>query len=164
MKINFKKFITNHYSLITNHQLGFTLIELLIAISIIGILSTLILANLQDARVKARDTQRKNDLKQVKTALRMYYNDYQGYPTGSGEIGSIAWGNPFTVGTITYMKALPLDPLYTAGYTYFYTGSANNESFSIYACLENKSDSSGSNDCGSLTCPNTQWCYKVTED
>lgn len=142
---------------------GFTLIEILIVISIIGILSSLLLSNLQDARARARDTQRKNDLKQVKTALRMYYNDNQQYPDddGSGNISCCAWGNPFIVSGATYMKALPQDPL-GSNYSYYYD-RVNSDSFNLYACLENKSDSSGGSDCGSLSC-STNWCFKVSED
>jgi prepilin-type N-terminal cleavage/methylation domain-containing protein len=64
---------------------GFTLIELLVTISIIGTLVGLIVNNLADARARARDTKKKQNLQALKTALRLYYNDYQTYPlTGNG--------------------------------------------------------------------------------
>lgn len=59
---------------------GFTLIELLVVIFIIGILATLIVANFQGARQRARDSKKKTELNNLKTALRLYYNDYQNYP------------------------------------------------------------------------------------
>lgn len=59
---------------------GFTLIELLVVIFIIGILAVLIVSNLQGARQRARDTKRKSEANNFKTALRLYYNDYQNYP------------------------------------------------------------------------------------
>ncbi len=160
MKKNIKtKLITNNLQPTT--KLGFTLIELLIVIAIIGLLSTLLLANMQGARARARDAQRKNDLKQVKTALRMYYNDNQSYPAdnGSGAIAGYSWGSQFGT-TPIYMKALPQDPL---GTTNYYYDQLTSDTFSLYACLENTSDSDGSVDCGSLTC-SSNWCFKVAEE
>jgi prepilin-type N-terminal cleavage/methylation domain-containing protein len=62
-----------------NHS-GFTLIELLIAIAIIAILTAFGTFAFQQALAKARDAQRRNDLKQLQTALQAYYNDYGSYP------------------------------------------------------------------------------------
>jgi len=148
---------------------GFTLIELLVAISIIGILSALLMTNLQDARSRARDVQRKSDLRQLKTALRMYYNDNQGYPvTGTnGIIATFNWGSAFDA-TGKYMKVLPQDPLTSAtNPDYYYEQTASGEGFNLWACLENKSDSSGvtcaSGD-GSWNTSCTTICFKVSED
>ena len=108
---------------------GFTLIELLVVISIIGILSALILSNLNDARARARDSQKKSELTQLKTALRLYYNDYQKYPAAA-DIG--APGNQFAVGETIYMKKLPV-----AEFTYV---SSDDDSFTLAVTLENASD------------------------
>ncbi|MFA6215775.1 MAG: prepilin-type N-terminal cleavage/methylation domain-containing protein [Patescibacteria group bacterium] len=59
---------------------GFTLIELLVVIAIIGLLSTLAVVALNSARQKARDAKRVADIKQVQTALELYYNDVNSYP------------------------------------------------------------------------------------
>lgn len=59
---------------------GFTLIELLVVVAIIGILSSVVLASLNSARMKARDTKRMTNLTQIWTALEMYYNDHGYYP------------------------------------------------------------------------------------
>jgi len=63
---------------------GFTLIELLVVISILGVLAGLIVNNLNDSRARARDARKKQNLSQMRTALRLYYNDYQAYPASSG--------------------------------------------------------------------------------
>ncbi|OGF31319.1 hypothetical protein A3H09_03530, partial [Candidatus Falkowbacteria bacterium RIFCSPLOWO2_12_FULL_45_13] len=61
-------------------QKGFTLIELLVVIAIIGLLSTLAVVALNNARMKSRDAKRVSDIKQIQTALELYYNDANSYP------------------------------------------------------------------------------------
>nr|MCU0680131.1 prepilin-type N-terminal cleavage/methylation domain-containing protein [Planctomycetota bacterium] len=61
-------------------SLAFTLIELLVVIAIIAIIATLSVLALQSAREKARDAKRIADIKQLRTALELYYNDANGYP------------------------------------------------------------------------------------
>jgi len=50
---------------------GFTLIELLVVIAIIGLLSTMAVIQLNDARAKARDARRISDVKQLATIIEM---------------------------------------------------------------------------------------------
>ncbi len=60
---------------------GFTLIELLVVIAIIGVLASVVLAALNDARVTARDSASIQQAKQLMVALEMYRNDHNGvYP------------------------------------------------------------------------------------
>ena len=61
---------------------GFTLIELLVVIAIIGLLSSVIAASVNVARVKARDASRRSALTQLKIALETYYVDNGSYPLG----------------------------------------------------------------------------------
>src|SRR3990167_2418030 len=57
-----------------NKNRGFTLVELLVVIAIIGILASVVLVSLNNARQKARDARRIADIRQVSLALENYYN------------------------------------------------------------------------------------------
>jgi prepilin-type N-terminal cleavage/methylation domain-containing protein len=78
---------------------AFTLVELLVVISIIGLLSTIAVVSLGSARTKTRDGKRIADIKQISTAMQLYYDDKGTYPnTGnSGPFplncaqGSLSW-------------------------------------------------------------------------
>lgn len=54
---------------------GFTLIELLVVMAVISLLSSIIFASLGQARSKARDSRRVQDLIQLRTALELYAVD-----------------------------------------------------------------------------------------
>ncbi len=72
-------------------QRGFTLIELLVVIAIIGILASVVLVSLAQARVKARDSIRVQNLKQVALALEMYALENGGkYPDQIQTCGSLS--------------------------------------------------------------------------
>jgi|GEM_PF-1831447 len=58
---------------------GFTLIELLVVISIIGILSSIVLAALNTARTKGRDAKLVSEIKSMQNALALYYSDHNEY-------------------------------------------------------------------------------------
>ena len=53
---------------------GFTLIELLVVISIIGLLSSVVLASLSNARVKAADSAVKSQLAQMRAEAELVYD------------------------------------------------------------------------------------------
>jgi type II secretion system protein G len=63
------------------NQKGFTIIELLVVIVIIGILVALTLPNLFAAQARGRDSDRKNELKNLQQKLETHFGDNDQYPT-----------------------------------------------------------------------------------
>lgn len=117
---------------------GFTLIELLIVIAILGLLSTIITVAMGNARLKARDSKRMADLRQMQTAFELYYTDQNAYPAGSSL--SLGTGNYVCLNdsgfhaagcTGAFMANIPLDP---ANVSYIYTSASS--SYSVTANLE----------------------------
>lgn len=76
---------------ISNKKSGFTLIELLVVISIIGFLSTVVMQNLNGARLKARDTVRMSDMRQIQKAIEMYYSNNGHYPAPDNVTNASCW-------------------------------------------------------------------------
>ncbi|MEA3249680.1 MAG: type II secretion system protein [Patescibacteria group bacterium] len=128
---------------------GFTLIELLVVIAIIGLLSTLAVVALNSARQKSRDSKRVADIKQVQTALELYFADQNGYPadpTGYlGETGAVALcsnGWQATCGSnTTYMGLVPSAPTpadgtcTTSTNPYDYTQTGSGSGYTLLFCI-----------------------------
>ena len=123
---------------INKFQKGFTLVELLIVIAIIGVLAALLMANFIGVRQRARDAQRKSDLKQIQSALELYRSDLAAYPI-TNNFPACGSSLP-TSGTTIYMQKVPCDPSsnYNGG-NYSYTSDGS--TYSLAACAENSSDS-----------------------
>lgn len=74
---------------------GFTLIELLVVIFIIGLLAALVIVNVSSARVNARDTKRKADMRTMQSALDGYYYKNSSYPVGGFfSYWDVSYSNP----------------------------------------------------------------------
>ena len=97
---------------------GFTLIELLVVIAIIGLLATLAVVSLNNARQKSRDAKRVSDIRQIQTALDLYFLDQNAYPTGTNTALGISAtclssGDGFDTACNNgklYMGLIPRDP------------------------------------------------------
>jgi type II secretion system protein G len=114
---------------------GFTLVELLVVIAIIGLLASIVLVSLNNARTKARDTKRLSDLRQVAIALELYYdNNNNSYPTTGNNCSQANYGalsGGVVVGTMAtplqsggYITVVPLDPINDGTRYYAYSSPA----------------------------------------
>lgn len=97
---------------------GFTLIELMIVVAIIGIISAIIAVNYAHAKSNGEVAASEANVKQIGTALEMYYGDYQTYPK-SGVVNPTLFGgagNP-------YMNTDPTSPNGGGAYNFVKTGN-----------------------------------------
>jgi len=136
-------------------QKGFTLIELLVVIAIIGLLSTLATVAFNGARTKARNAKRLADVKQVQTALELYYNTNSSYATTT-EITTVvtAVGTVLSGSIDTFMTNLPTSPLpytdtpCTATSSPYRYESADGSTYTIKFCI---SEAVGNLTAGNIT-------------
>lgn len=99
-------------------DVGFTLVEILIVVAIAALLITVYLVagnpSLQTAR--AKDAQRMSDIRQLKAALDLYYDDHKCYPP------AIPSGTWIEENGVVYMIKVPKDPdigtAVNSGYVY----------------------------------------------
>ena len=129
---------------------GFTLIELLVVIAIIGLLSTLAVVALNNAREKSRDAKRVSDIKQIQTALELYYADQNNYPVAGTAINlgtasydvlcntAAGFQADSTGCTTTYMGKVPSNPTpaVSGSENYAYTSASPGSTYSITFGLE----------------------------
>ena len=128
---------------------GFTIMELLISVSIIAILIAIGIASYATLNKRSRDTKRKSDLEQIRSALEMYRADNGFYPAaGDGSwVAASSLTDPLVGLTPalvpTYLPVVPLDPTSAQVYMYRSTNSSdgNYYGYCVSAAIEGEDPS-----------------------
>ena len=107
---------------------GFTLIEILVVATIIALLSTVGLTSYQAANRNGRDSKRKSDVEQIRSALEINKSDSGSYPI---DLNCVAT----TLAPGGYINPYPTDPQPTNQYCYKQLGSGTG--YEICAHLDN---------------------------
>lgn len=103
-------------------------------ILITGILATLAVVALGNARMKSRDAERVADMRQVMSALALYYNDAGSYPT------QLVSGKPILYKDAIYMQEMPSNPTPRndgdcPDQDYVYSASEDNKTYTVDYCV-----------------------------
>jgi prepilin-type N-terminal cleavage/methylation domain-containing protein len=157
---------------------GFTLIELLVVIVIIGLLATIVLVSLNNARKKARDTKRLSDMRTIITALEMYYDDNNAYPGNTDNDCGGGWDVGFYNGSGSgdifiqplvaggYLSSAIGDPKTTSGcngYKYYrypaglYNCDSSLGAYYVLGIVDMETSSWPHPDSPGWSCPNRNW-------
>ncbi|MBU1102918.1 type II secretion system GspH family protein [Patescibacteria group bacterium] len=120
---------------------GFTLIELLVVIAIIGLLASVVLVLLGDARQKSRDARRWSDVRQISTAMEMYYQAQTpaSYPDLNDNRRAILAGD---MTLQPYLNIVPVDPINAGSQVYYWRDRGQNTTcYCVWVELEKISGS-----------------------
>lgn len=123
---------------ILNNKKGFTLIELMIVVAIIGILAAIAIPNFMNYQCKAKQSEAKSNLGNIRSMEEAYYAEYDTY-AGVATVGFETKGG---AGRYTYTL--------TTGNTTGYTATAT-------ATINTQADNWSINSTGTLT-NNTNAC------
>lgn len=101
------------------------LIAVVVAIFIVGLLASVVLASLGYAREKGRDAARLADIRQLQTGLELYFADHKSYPESLDALAP------------DYLASVPVDPGTDVPYDYYRCAA---DSYHLGATLELAAD------------------------
>ena len=106
-------------------QKGFTLLELMVVVAIIAIIAGIVLVNYTKPRANAQSAASQANLKEIATAMELYYQDNNSYPA-SGTVNAQLFG----ANAARYMQSAPTSPG-PGGGNYTYTLDAGGTSYTV---------------------------------
>jgi len=121
---------------------GFTLVELLVGVTIISIIAGIALVSFRGARSVARDSQRKAEAEEIRSALEVYRVDNGDYPLTAEGLGELI--------TPGYMEEI-IDPL-SPTYSYNYESDGTTYNLCAYLEAEDPASAGCTGNCGSQAC------------
>ena len=115
---------------------AFTFVELMIVVAVIGILMAVAIVSFNGFRSHSRDAKRVADIRQIQSALELYYANNKQYPS------SLTAGGQLADNSTVYIEKIPSAQVpadgncsdYDNNYFYKVSGS-NNSYYKIYFCL-----------------------------
>lgn len=138
---------------------GFTMIELIVVIALMGILATIGFSAYSTSMQAGRDNRRKLDLKNIASALQMYYADHGIYPKPVSSAYDTIQNIMPTISP--YMKQVPDDPKFVYNTTtkkgYVYRPLSDGQCYCMAATVERNvaAEDQSNNDCPTTWFPIT---------
>ncbi|MFA4880019.1 MAG: prepilin-type N-terminal cleavage/methylation domain-containing protein [Candidatus Doudnabacteria bacterium] len=141
---------------------GFTLIELLVVIAVIGLLATVVTVSVNSARKKARDVKKISDLKQIQTALQLFYDKNQRMPNNYNPCCGACEDTYYNqsmqeIVNDGFLTSIPRSPG-NGSYCYYNYGAGNQIGAILVTTLENYSGTTGLAGSCRPWAPNANWC------
>jgi len=139
---------------------AFTLIELLIVIAIIGLLASVVLVSFPSSTAKSRDSGRMQELKQIQTALYLYYDIYQQMPINRTPGLGYCDNQPNFLQELVDGNFFPYNPksVGPSRYCYYNYGSDNSVGALLVVTLESYQGTEGVSGSCRPWLPNINWC------
>lgn len=144
-----------------NKQKGTSIVELMVILATASIMVGGISVKVSDIMAEAQDVQRMANLRQIVTALEIYYLDYQKYPQVSGSDSQSRWNkliSEFEDGN--YLGSFPTQPE-----NYDYKDSDGGQNYILKVLFENpenpylEADWDGINQ--EIDCNDPYYCIKM---
>jgi type II secretory pathway pseudopilin PulG len=136
-----------------NLERGLIFVELLVVIALIGLLLTIVVTSIGEAKKQARDSLRLVHVQEVSKALALYNLKHQRFPVSKKvtalDENSVLKENLVDGGLIT---KLPFDPLHPE-YNYYYVSNERGTKYILTYCLETEIFGDKLKGCGNTLTP-----------